>query len=100
DSNTEADRNELQKEVDQLANALTDISKDTQFNEKDLLTGDFSATFHVGANEGQNLTVQIDDMSAEALGVVGKLTEETLGSDGKIEIDGEDFDGKALVNSS
>src|SRR5690625_2714478 len=91
DSNTDTDRAELQKEVDQLAEALTDISKDTQFNEQDLLTGDFKATFHVGANEGQNLTVQINDMSAEALGVVGTLEEKTLTEDSKIEIDGEDF---------
>src|SRR5699024_10806140 len=60
DTNTDSDRAELQKEVDQLANALNDISKDTQFNEKDLLTGEFKATFHVGANEGQNLSVQIN----------------------------------------
>src|SRR5699024_9621861 len=78
DSNTDTDRAELQKEVDQLAAALTDISKDTQFNEKDLLTGDFEATFHVGANEGQNLKIAIDDMSAKNLkaGFVENATEQ------------------------
>ncbi|GAB3042171.1 hypothetical protein GCM10027286_00330 [Virgibacillus ainsalahensis] len=67
DTNTDSDRAELQKEVDQLANALTDISEDTEFNTKNLLKGDFEGTFHVGANEGQNLSVAINDMSATAL---------------------------------
>ena len=67
DTNTDSDRAELQKEVDQLANALTDISKNTEFNTKNLLDGGFEGTFHVGANEGQNLSVEINDMSAKAL---------------------------------
>ena len=51
DTNTESDRAELQKEVDQLANALNDISKNTEFNTQELLDGTFeNATFHVGAN--------------------------------------------------
>jgi len=48
-------RAELQKEVDQLAVVLTDISIANQCTEKDLLTGEFEATFHVGVNEGQIL---------------------------------------------
>ena len=96
DSNTDTDRAELQKEVDQLAAALTDISKDTQFNEKDLLTGDFEATFHVGANEGQNLKIAIDDMSAEALKVNGVLSEESAPSG--FEVDGESFTDNVLMS--
>ncbi|RFA32462.1 flagellin [Virgibacillus dokdonensis] len=86
DTNTEEDRAELQKEVDQLAQALNDISEDTEFNTQKLLDGNFEATFHVGANEGQNLSVSVDAMSAEALGVNGdtlKLTAEAA-SDLKI----------------
>ncbi|MCF3942995.1 flagellin [Oceanobacillus alkalisoli] len=77
DTNTDSDRAELQKEVDQLAEALTDISKNTQFNEKDLLTGAFAEeglTFHVGANQGQALSVKISDMSADALNVTEDYT--------------------------
>ncbi|SDQ24137.1 flagellin [Virgibacillus subterraneus] len=72
DTNTDTDRAEMQKEVDQLAGALTDISQDTEFNTKNLLDGSFEGTFHVGANEGQNLTLEIGDMSAEALEVQGE----------------------------
>jgi len=87
DSNTDTDRAELQKEVDQLAQALTDISKDTQFNEKDLLTGDFAEsglTFHVGANEGQSLSVKINDMSANELGVADSYT---ANAQGEVEVE-------------
>ncbi|RLL45015.1 flagellin [Oceanobacillus piezotolerans] len=71
DTNTKSDRAELQKEVDQLAQALTDISDDTEFNTQKLLDGTFSGTFQVGANEGQNIKIEIGDMDATKLGVVG-----------------------------
>ncbi|CDQ42121.1 flagellin Hag [Virgibacillus salexigens] len=48
------------------------ISDRTEFNGKTLLNGDLSTdgvTFQVGANAGQQLTVEIADMSAEGLGV-------------------------------
>ncbi|AKL86523.1 flagellin [Bacillus atrophaeus] len=50
------------------------ISDRTEFNGKKLLNGDFaegkaSLTFQIGANGSQQLTVNIDDMSATALGV-------------------------------
>ena len=74
DTNTTGDREELQKEVDQLASALNDISNNTEFNTKKLLNGDLSGTdnaltFHVGANSGQNLSVEISKMDASGLGV-------------------------------
>ncbi|WP_226682071.1 flagellin N-terminal helical domain-containing protein [Sutcliffiella horikoshii] len=48
------------------------ISDRTQFNGKDLLTGDFASTgisFQVGANASQQIELNIADMSASALGV-------------------------------
>src|SRR5699024_4639321 len=44
----------------------------TQFNGKNLLNGDFEntkLTFQIGANQGQQLEVNIKEMSAEALDV-------------------------------
>ncbi|WP_082824266.1 flagellin [Rossellomorea marisflavi] len=76
DSNTDTDRGELQKEVNELANELTRISKNTEFNTKKLIDGSADSTgtgtaftFHIGANSSQNLTLDIADMSAVALGV-------------------------------
>jgi flagellin len=71
DTNTDNDRANLQKEVDQLAQELTRIGKDTEFNTKKLLDGSFQGTFHIGANEGQNISLSIGDLRGLSLGVVG-----------------------------
>src|SRR5690625_879604 len=76
DTNTDEDRGELQQELNQLANALNDISSDTEFNTKKLLDGSVTEgfTFHVGANSNQNLSVSINKMDADTLGVSGAQT--------------------------
>jgi flagellin len=71
DTNTDSDRGEIQKEMNELATEITRISKDTEFNTQNLLGGDFSGKFHIGANKGQNLKLEINDMSSEALSVSG-----------------------------
>lgn len=81
DTNTDSDRSELQKEVNQLANALNDISANTEFNTKSLLDGSFKGTFHVGANQGQNLEISIGNMSANELAVA---TTHTVDANGDI----------------
>src|SRR5690625_2919988 len=69
DTNTDADRAELQKEADQLAQELSRISNDTEFNTQNLAGGNFSGTFHIGANEGQSIDLTIGAMDAHTLGV-------------------------------
>ncbi|MES0856259.1 flagellin [Geobacillus sp. G4] len=82
DTNTATDRVELQKEVDQLAQELSRISSTTEFNTQKLLNGTFSGTFHIGANESQNIKLNISDMSAFALGVAGDVTTVISDADG------------------
>ena len=71
DTNTEADRAEIQKEVDQLTTEITRISTDTEFNTRKLLNGTLAASASVGAAgttgisaakvaAGANLTVSGD----------------------------------------
>jgi len=72
DTNTDTDRFELQKEINQLAEELTRIGKNTEFNTKKLLDGSFSGTFHIGANSNQSISLSINDMTAEALKVVAE----------------------------
>src|SRR5690554_5259268 len=60
DTNTDDDRAEIQKEVNELATEITRISKNTEFNTKGLLDGSLkegkeTLTFHIGANTAQNL---------------------------------------------
>ena len=69
DTNTDSDRQELQNEVNQLAEEITRISNNTEFNTQNLLGGGFEGTFHIGANEGQDITVSIAAMDASTLGV-------------------------------
>lgn len=70
DTNTSADRAQIQKEVDQLASELTRISDTTEFNTKKLLDGSFTdAQFQIGANADQTLSVSIGAMDAQTLGV-------------------------------
>ncbi len=57
--NSEADRAALQKEVSALKSEITRISTDSQFGTTDILDGTFSAKFLVGANGGQNISVNL-----------------------------------------
>ncbi len=75
DTNVEVDRSEIQKEIDQLAEELTRIANTTEFNTQNLLGGKFEGTFHIGANEGQNITLSINAMDAKSLRVAGYLGE-------------------------
>ncbi|HBQ75452.1 MAG TPA: flagellin [Exiguobacterium sp.] len=84
DTNTTADRGELQKEFNQLAKETTRIAKTTEFNTQKLLDGSDAdgKVFQIGANESQNLTLVIGNMDATAL-LVGTGADEatTVGID-------------------
>jgi flagellin len=73
DTNTASDRRKLQAEIDQLAEELTRIGQTTEFNTQKLLNGTFEGTFHIGANQGQNLSLTIGDMRSFQLGVAGEV---------------------------
>ena len=74
DTNTYADRVEIQKEIDQLASEITRIAETTQFNTMELLDGSFTAKFHIGANQEQNVELVVSDMKAETLKVAFEET--------------------------
>jgi flagellin len=68
DTNTKVDRSELQKEMNELIDEIDRIAEQTQFNEQNLLDGSFSGKkFHIGANEGQNITLDIKNMGSGAV---------------------------------
>lgn len=63
------DRREIQKEINQLIEEIDRISTDTEFNTQKLLDGTTSSVkFHVGANEGQNITLNLNRMHSDSLG--------------------------------
>ena len=75
DTNVAVDRGEIQKEMDQLTSEVSRISNNTEFNTQKLINGGItdsgikSATFHVGANAGQSITLSINAMDAKSLGI-------------------------------
>jgi len=69
--NTSADRKALQKEVSALRTEISRISTTTQFAGVDILTGDYSAKFLVGANEGQAISVNLSTQTLSNAGVNG-----------------------------
>ena len=69
DTDVDGDRDEIQKEIEQLTFEIERIAKDTQFNTMNLIDGSFEGTFQVGANENQTVTLSIGSMNAQALGL-------------------------------
>lgn len=70
DTNSAADRANLQKEVDQLRMEIDRIAKNTQFNGKNLLDGTFARQrFQVGANTGQEISLTVSSARAQDLGL-------------------------------
>lgn len=67
DTNTSADRQNIQSEIDQLATEVTRISTDTEFNTKKLLNGEMGKTYAVASNTGpvnlQNLQLVGSDIT-------------------------------------
>jgi len=63
----EGDRDEIQKEIEQLLKEIDRISTDTEFNTMKLLDGSYGTTaltFQVGANAKQEVKLNVADMSA------------------------------------
>ncbi len=71
-TNSADDRKALQAEVSQLTDEIDRVAKQTSFNGKKVLDGSFvGATFQVGANAGDNITVgSLADTTAENLSTI------------------------------
>jgi flagellin len=72
--NSDEDRNALNKEVSALKNEISRISSTTQFNNVDILAGNFSAAFLVGSNSGQKNSVNLSTPGLAAAGITGFST--------------------------
>ena len=67
DVNTSIDRAAINKEISSLSQELGRIRSTTQFNDMDLLDGDFSdKKLQVGAKDGQTIEVKIGDLGTIA----------------------------------
>jgi len=85
DTNTFSDRQSLQAEVAQLKSELNRIALTTQFNGKNLLDGTLAgATFQVGANASETISLSISDMRATALGNHQVATSQEVQGQGQV----------------
>lgn len=76
-TNSEADKEAITTEVEQLNEQITTIGKTTEFNGIKLLEGGEGITFQVGANAKETIKIEGVNLSTE----VGTIT--TLGEEGK-----------------
>ena len=74
--NSSSDRLALQKEVSALRTEISRIATDTQFGNVNILDGNFSAKFLVGANAGQTISV---NLSSTNLGSISGFSATGLG---------------------
>jgi flagellin len=88
------ERNYIQTEVSQLLSEFDRVTRDTTFNEINVLDGSFaSRTFQVGIKKGESASVSIGSMRIDQLGSYQQSTD----------VDSSDFDastGAKLVSSA
>lgn len=69
DTNVNLDRDAIQQEIEQLTKEIDRIAGTTEFNTQKLLDGSFSGKFQIGANENQDMSLDIGNMNAASLGL-------------------------------
>ena len=70
DTNEDIDRDAINDELNSLTQEIDRIASTTQFNKKNLLDGTLQNNrLQVGANVGQNITIDIGNMDAENIGL-------------------------------
>ncbi|MEG1362166.1 MAG: flagellin, partial [Lachnospiraceae bacterium] len=70
DTNVNLDRDAINKELEALTFEIDRISTTTQFNKKNLLDGTLKKNkLQIGANVGQNIAVNINNMEAASIGL-------------------------------
>ena len=80
-SNSDKDRDALQKEVVQLNTELTRIAETTSFGGQQLLDGSFGTkSFQVGSNANETIGVTLKDISANSIGSFDKVLAGAAGS--------------------
>ena len=69
DVNGTADRTAISDEISELKEEIDRVATTTQFNKMNILDGTFTGkSIQVGANSGQNITIEIESMKASDLG--------------------------------
>lgn len=110
DTMTNDDRKELQKELNQLIDEIDRIGDQTEFNTQKLLDGNFnSIKFHIGANKDQNITLDINSMKSDNIGLessgtlttaINTLKDDTLSGSGGIQTQNDANDAIEVIDGA
>jgi flagellin len=95
-TNSDDDRAALQQEVDALVAEITRTGEETNFNGRNLFDGQFQGTFQIGANAGQTVDVNIQELTASKLGVGDATGVSAIGTDEAIQNGDLSINGVAI----
>ena len=84
DTYNAVERNYMQTETNQLLAEFDRVTKDTEFNEVNVLDGSFaSKTFQIGVRKGENASISVSSMRIDAIGSY-QQTSDMASDDGDI----------------
>lgn len=70
-TNSQDDLTSIQNEIGQRLNEINRISEETSFNGVKVLASDQGVQIQVGANDGERISVNLEEINAETLGLTG-----------------------------
>ena len=95
DTNSPEDLNSIQDEITQRLGEIDRISEETNFNGVKVLAEDQAFSIQVGANDGEQITMNLKEINAETLGLddfnVNTRLAEVPADGDSIEIDGQSY---------
>ena len=76
DTYNAVERNYIQTETNQLLSEFDRVTKDTEFNEVNVLDGSFaSKTFQIGVRKGEHASISVSSMRIDAIGAYQQKTD-------------------------
>lgn len=105
DTNSQSDRDSIQAEINQRLSEIDRISSETNFNGVKVLSEDRGFTIQVGANDGEQITIDLKEINSQTLGLSGfnvgslssSLTEITV-DDGAGNVESHQLDLSGIAN--
>lgn len=94
-TNSQEDLSSIQNEINQRLGEIDRISEETSFNGVDVLAKDQDMSIQVGSEDGQTITMNLQEINSETLGMDGFTVS---GLSGPItELSGDDTDGNTVI---
>ncbi|WP_019939057.1 flagellin [Bordetella sp. FB-8] len=97
-TNTSADLSSIQNEINQNMSEINRVSAQTQFNGVTILATSGTMSLQVGANDGQNISINLKKMNASAMGVASSTTSTATLATSSVTINVTEF--KTIGNTS